>query len=142
MMEQRNSESHSSNENTQLENSSHENSGNSDNSGLEHKENSSLSDVNHKSSFRRSFGGSNGTSRKSAFQSILSYKHFSKQHPKNRFEIIRELKIVPIYDNKKNYYFEYLNIFNENEIILEKIKQSTAEIQQLRTKIELSSQNK
>jgi hypothetical protein len=79
------------------------------------------------------------TQRKSAFKSNFSsqiLKTSSKNKSKNCFEIIKELKTIPHYDDKKNYYFEYWNIFQENEVILEKIKESSAEIYHMKNKID------
>ncbi len=79
------------------------------------------------------------TQRKSAFKSNFSSKiakTSSKNKLKNCFEIIKELKTIPHYDDKKNYYFEYWNIFQENEVILEKIKESSAEIHEMKNRID------
>lgn len=95
---------------------------------------------NHSLSSSHSSHETHFTQRKSAFKLNFSkniVRSASKNNSKYCFEIIKELKTTPHYDNKKNYYFEYWNIFQENELILEKIKESSAEIHQMKNKMEM-----
>lgn len=68
--------------------------------------------------------------RKSAFHSC--------KNKKNLFEIIKEFKTIPKFDQKNNYYLEYCDIFLKNEHLIEKIKELSAEIEKMNSVIQIN----